>query len=76
MTTVIRPIEYGFAVIGSPASLQAGKSKRQWKNLVTEAAKRCMTKSLGSGAKLDLQIDWFSQGRRNRPDVDNILNPF
>lgn len=75
MTIVIRPLLCSFEVIGSPTSLKAGNSKQQWKNLVTEAAKKCRTKSLGTGVKLDLQIDWFSQSRRNRPDIDNILKP-
>jgi len=75
MTTVIRPILCSFSVIGAPASYGAHKSKARWKNLVTVVAKTCLEKPLQIGVRIDLQIDWFSHGSRNKPDVDNILKP-
>ena len=73
--TRIRPILYSFSVIGAPVSSQAHKSKEIWKTVVGEAAKTCVEKPLQIGVRVDLQIDWFSHGSRNKPDVDNILKP-
>jgi len=38
-------------------------------------AKPCIKKPLKSDIKIRLEIDWFSQGNRNKPDVDNIIKP-
>ncbi len=75
MTTVIRPLLSSFPVIGKPASLQSKKTKRRWQSLVTKTAQTYQKKPLGIDVKLDLQIDWFSQERQNKPDVDNIVKP-
>ncbi len=75
MTVVIRPIICHFAVIGVPRSFQARTSKETWKNLVTKAAKTSLGKPLQSDVRVELQIDWFSQVCRNKPDVDNIVKP-
>ncbi len=75
MTTVIRPLLSSFPVIGKPASLQSNQMKRRWQGLVTKTAQTYQKKPLETDVKLDLQIDWFSQEQRNRPDVGNILKP-
>lgn len=75
MTTLMRSLLSSFSVIGKPVSLQSKKAKTQWQSLVTKTAQTYQKKPFGIDVKLDLQIDWFSQERRNRADVDNILKP-
>jgi crossover junction endodeoxyribonuclease RusA len=71
----VRPILHSIKIVGSPASLQAKQSRQSWKNSVIKATKICVKKPLEDDWKLELQIDWFSHGRRNKPDVDNIIKP-
>jgi len=48
-------------------------SKQQYKALVTEAARGNVDKPVEASRKVKIEIDWFSQGFVNKPDVDNIV---
>jgi hypothetical protein len=75
MTTIIRPLLASFPVIGKPASLRSNQTKQRWQSLIMNTAQTYQKKPLKIDVKLELQIDWFSQERKNRADVDNILKP-
>jgi len=76
MTTVIRHIRCGFAVIGLPVSQQANsKSKRQYQRTVAKAASNNVESPIQANERIKIEIDWFSEGFQNKPDVDNIIKP-
>lgn len=51
------------------------ESKQRYKILVAEAAHSNVDKPVKASQKIKIEIDWFSQGFVNRPDVDNIVKP-
>jgi len=74
MTVIIRRTRFSFPVIGCPVSMQSSRdSKQQYKALVTEAARGNVDKPVEASRKVKIEIDWFSQGFVNKPDVDNIV---
>lgn len=76
MTTIIRKIKYSFAVIGSPVSTQSSpNSKRQYKTKVAETAISNVSSAIKDDESIKIEIDWFSEGFHNKPDVDNIIKP-
>jgi len=76
MTVIVRRMKYGFAVIGLPVSTQSSpKSKRQYQTTVAEAASKSVASPIRDNEKIKIEIDWFSGGFQNKPDVDNIIKP-
>jgi len=76
MTVIVRYIRYGFPVIGSPVSVQGShKSKRQYQAAVAKAASTSMVSPIEGGERIKIEIDWFSEGFQNKPDIDNIIKP-
>ena len=76
MTVIVRRIKYGFAVIGLPVSTQSSaKSKQQYQTKVAEAASKSVASPIRDNEKIKIEIDWFSGGFQNKPDVDNIIKP-
>ena len=76
MTVIVRQIRYSFAVVGLPVSVQSSpKSKRRYQTKVAEAASKSMASLKGGGERVKIEIDWFSEGFQNKPDVDNIIKP-
>ena len=76
MTVIIRRIRHSFAVIGLPVSQQASpKSKRQYQTTVAKAASNSVVSPIKDAEKIKIEIDWFSEGFQNKPDVDNIIKP-
>jgi len=76
MTVIVRQIRYSFPVIGSPVSQQGSpKSKRQYQTTVTKAASNSVVNPVRGGERVKIEIDWFSEGFQNKPDVDNIIKP-
>ena len=76
MTVIVRRMKYGFAVIGLPVSTQSSpKSKRQYQTTVAEAASKNVASPVRDNEKIKIEIDWFSEGFQNKPDVDNIIKP-
>jgi len=76
MTVIIRQIKYSFAVIGRPVSQQASSdSKQRYKNAVVQAASKNVAIPIKKDEKIKMEIDWFSEGFQNKPDVDNIIKP-
>ncbi len=76
MTVIIRKIRYGVAVIGSPISLQAShESNQQYQATVSEAASKIVVSPIRADEKVKIEIDWFSGGFQNKPDIDNIIKP-
>lgn len=74
MTVIIRQIRYSFAVIGSPVSQQGSpKSKRQYQTKVAKAASNSVVSPIKDDERIKIEIDWFSEGFQNKPDVDNII---
>ena len=74
MTVTIRDLKYSFPVIGRPVSLQSSPhSKQRYRKQVAEAARRSVDKPVESREGIRIEIDWFSEGVRNKPDVDNII---
>jgi len=76
MTVIIRQIRRSFAVIGLPVSVQGGsKSKQQYQTTVAKAASTSMVSPIKGDERIKIEIDWFSGGFQNKPDVDNIIKP-
>lgn len=76
MTVIVRRMKYSFAVIGPPVSTQgSSKSKRQYRTTVAEAASKSVASPIRSHERIKIEIDWFSEGSQNKPDVDNIIKP-
>lgn len=76
MTVIVRRIRYNFAVIGAPVSQQSShKSKRQYQIKVAEAANKSVASPIRGDERIKIEIDWFSEGFQNKPDVDNIIKP-
>lgn len=76
MTVVIKPIRYSFVVIGSPVSLQSSPSSRQrYQQVVAQAASKSVATLIRDEEKVTIEIDWFSEGFKNKPDADNIAKP-
>lgn len=76
MTVVVRHIRYSFAVLGLPVSQQANsKSKRRYQTTVAKAASNSVVSPIQADERIKIEIDWFSEGFQNKPDVDNIIKP-
>lgn len=76
MTVVVRRIRYSFAVLVPPLSQQANsKSKRQYQMTVAKAASSSVVSPVQTDERIKIEIDWFSEGFQNKPDVDNIIKP-
>ena len=76
MTVIVRRIRYGFAVIGSPVSQQSSpRSKQQYQTAVAKAASNSVVNTIKGDERIKIEIDWFSEGSQNKPDVDNIIKP-
>jgi len=76
MTVVIRHIRHSFAVMALPVSLQSSHhSRRRYQQLVAQEAAKSVSTPIQDQEKVRIEIDWFSQGFHNRPDVDNIAKP-
>jgi crossover junction endodeoxyribonuclease RusA len=76
MTAIVRRIRHSFAVIGLPVSTQSSsKSKQQYKTTVAETASKSVVNTIRDNEKIKIEIDWFSAGFQNKPDVDNIIKP-
>jgi len=76
MTVVIRRIRHAFPVIGSPVSLQSShRSKQQFQQLVAQAASKSVASPIKDKERVKVEIDWFSEGIKNKPDADNIAKP-
>ena len=74
MTVIIRRIRHSFAVIGLPVSQQASpKSKRQYQTTVAKAVSNSVVSSVQTDERIKIEVDWFSEGFQNKPDVDNII---
>jgi hypothetical protein len=69
-------MKHSFAVIGLPVSTQSSpKSKQQYQTTVAEAASKSVASPIRVNEKTKIEIDWFSDGFQNKPDVDNIIKP-
>jgi len=76
MTTIVRQIKHGFAVIGKPVSLQSSsRSKQRYQRVVIQAAGKSVASPIKGEEKVKIEIDWFSEGFENKPDADNIAKP-
>ena len=76
MTVIVRRIRYSFAVIGLPVSTQSSsRSKRQYQTVVAKAATKSVVSPIRGSERIKIEIDWFSEGFQNKPDVDNIIKP-
>ena len=76
MTTILRKMKVGFAVIGSPISVQSSpSSKYQYQTKVAEAASNNVSSAIKDDESIKIEIDWFAEGFHNKPDVDNIIKP-
>lgn len=76
MTVIVRRIRYSFAVIGSPVSQQgSSRSKRQYQTTVARVARENVASPIRGDERIKIEIDWFSEGFQNKPDVDNIIKP-
>ena len=76
MTTIIRKMKFGFAVIGQPISSQgSAASKRLYRKKVTESASNNLVSCIKDNESIKIEIDWFSEDFHNKPDVDNIIKP-
>jgi len=76
MTVIVRRIRYSFAVIGLPVSTQSSsRSKRQYQTVVAKAATKSVVSTIRGSERIKIEIDWFSEGFQNKPDVDNIIKP-
>ncbi len=76
MTVIIRQIRHSFAVIGTPVSSQgSSESKRKYQKTVTEAASKNVVNPVKGNERIRIEIDWFSEGFQNKPDVDNMVKP-
>lgn len=76
MTVIVRRIRYSFAVIGSPVSAQgSSRSKRQYRTTVARVARENVASPIRGNERIKIEIDWFSEGFQNKPDVDNIIKP-
>ena len=76
MTVIFRRIRYSFAVIGSPVSHQGSpKSKQRYQATVAKAASNSVVSPIKDDERIKIEIDWFSEGFQNKPDVDNIIKP-
>lgn len=75
MTVIVKKIKNSFAVIGAPVSQQASaKSKQRYREMVAEAASSTVD-TINSNQRVKIEIDWFSEGSQNKPDIDNIIKP-
>lgn len=73
---IIRRMRHGFAVIGCPASVQSSRSsKRRFMTLVADAARNTVSEPVASSTGIRIEVDWFTSGLENKPDVDNIIKP-
>jgi len=76
MTTRIRQIKHSFVVIGKPVSLQSSSgSKQRYQQMVTQAAVESVASPIKAKERVKIEIDWFSEGFKNKPDIDNIVKP-
>lgn len=76
MTVKIRQIKYSFAVIGVPISLQSSSRARQnYQKLVSRIASEGIAHPIKNSERVRIEIDWFSEGFKNKPDIDNIAKP-
>jgi hypothetical protein len=76
MTVVIRRIRHSFVIIGVPVSLQAdSRSKRRYQQLVGQEATKSLASPIRDKETVKIEIDWFSEGFKNKPDADNIAKP-
>ncbi len=67
---------YSFEVIGSPVSMQSSPtSRRRYKATVAKAAGSSIPSPIQSHESTRIEIDWFSEGFQNKPDLDNIVKP-
>lgn len=74
MTTIIREMKCHFPIIGMPVSQQSKHaSRKRYKARVTEVARKMISSAIGEDDKLKIEIDWFSEGFENKPDIDNIV---
>lgn len=82
MAVVIRRIRHSFAVIGVPVSLEAGRRSRRskeryqrYQQLVAQEAAKSVASPIEDKEKVKVEVDWFTEGLENKPDVDNIAKP-
>jgi crossover junction endodeoxyribonuclease RusA len=73
---VIKHMRHGFPVVGCPASVQSTpSSKRRYRTLVADAARNTVSEPVAGSKRITIEIDWFTLGFENKPDVDNIIKP-
>jgi len=73
---VIKHMRHGFSVVGCPASVQSTpSSKKQYRTLVADTARSIVSEPVAVSKRITIEIDWFTLGFENKPDVDNIIKP-
>jgi len=76
MTVVIRRVRLSFVVIGVPVSSQGSNASiKRYQRVVAQEATKNVASPIEGKEKVKVEIDWFSEGFNNKPDVDNIAKP-
>lgn len=82
MTVVMRRIRHSFAVIGVPVSAQtrtrshiSRERYQRYQRLVAQEATKRVANPIEDREKVKVEIDWFTEGLKNKPDADNIAKP-
>ena len=73
---IARHMKHSFAVIGIPVSTQSSpETKRIYQTAVAKSANKNVIDVIKDSKGIRIELDWFSEDFRNKPDVDNIIKP-